>query len=217
MKISDVRLFREMNDDDISDLAMLGIIRERKFEHGEAVLHAGSTVSALGIVLSGAVMIESCDAFGNRSILSRIGEGEIFAESYAICGETLMVDVICAERAHVAFLELAPLVSDVCIGELDAERRRHLLVSLLSLSSQKNLALSRRIFCTSSHSLRSRVITYLSGEATRSGSREFEVPFNRQQLADYLSVDRSALSKELGRMRDEGMIRFRGRKFILNL
>ena len=79
---------------------------------------------------------------------------------------------------------------------------------MLRLSTQKNLTLSTRIFCTSAKNVRGRLLTYLSGEAARQGKTEFDIPFNRQQLADYLEVDRAALSKVLARMRDEGVIDF---------
>ena len=86
---------------------------------------------------------------------------------------------------------------------------------LTLMTARKNLVLSRRIFCTSPRSVRERLLTYLSGQALQCGSAEFDIPFNRQQMADYLNLDRSALSKELGRMRDEGLLSFRKNHFRL--
>ena len=80
---------------------------------------------------------------------------------------------------------------------------------------RKNLGLSRRIFCTTPKTVRGRLLTYLSGQAVQAGSKTFDLPFNRQQLADYLNLDRSALSKELGRMRDEGLLEFEKNHFVL--
>lgn len=88
---------------------------------------------------------------------------------------------------------------------------------MLSISVKKNLTLSRRIFCTSPKTIRERLLTYLSSQAGRSGSSTFHIPFNRQQMADYLNVDRSALSKELGKMRDEGLLTFHKNRFTLLL
>jgi len=85
----------------------------------------------------------------------------------------------------------------------------------LSISSQKNLRLSRRIFHTSAKTIRGRLLSYLSFQATQLGRQEFDIPFNRQQLADYLSVDRSALSAELGKMQREGLLRFHRSHFLL--
>ena len=86
---------------------------------------------------------------------------------------------------------------------------------MLSISIHKNLTLSNRIFCTSPKTIRERLLTYLSSQAERSGSSTFQIPFNRQQMADYLNLDRSALSKELGKMRDEGFLTFHKNQFTL--
>ena len=89
--------------------------------------------------------------------------------------------------------------------------------NLLVLSTKKNLTLSTRIFCTSSKSVRGRVLTYLSNQSIKHNNTEFKIPFNRQQMADYLNLDRSALSKELGKMQDEGIITFNKNRFKLNI
>lgn len=81
------------------------------------------------------------------------------------------------------------------------------------MTAHKNMVLSNRIFCTVSKSARSRILSFLSAQALKSGSMEFTVPFNRQQMADYLNLDRSALSKELCRMRDEGILYFNKNNF----
>ena len=90
-----------------------------------------------------------------------------------------------------------------------------LLRNLVTIFAQKNRTLSGRIFCTTSKSIRGRVVTYLSAQALEQGSHTFSIPFDRQQLADFLNVDRSALSKELGRMRKEGLLEFRKNRFTL--
>ena len=73
---------------------------------------------------------------------------------------------------------------------------------------QKNLLLSNRIFCTSPKTIRSRLLTYFSRLSVKYGSSTIQIPFNRQQLADYLNLDRSALSKELGKMQQDGLIEY---------
>ena len=99
------------------------------------------------------------------------------------------------------------------VGEIVREK---LLRNLLTVSMRKNLSLSQRIFCTTPKTVRGRLLTYFSAQAARSGSLQFEIPFNRQQLADYLNLDRSALSKELCKMRDEGLLTFEKNRFALN-
>lgn len=185
---------------------------QRHFAKGETVFHAGDTVSDIGIVLSGRVIIESTDVRGSSTILSHIEVGQAFAESYALCGVPMMVDAVCAQETEILFLRVS--------AALQQENRREdwylpLTQALLRMAAGKNLALSERIFCTAAKSVRARVLTYLSAQATRRGALSFSVPFNRQQMADYLNVDRSALSRELCRMRDEGLLTFSKNRFTL--
>ncbi len=123
-----------------------------------------------------------------------------------------MVSVLAAGPADVLFLNIGRVLktcSETCA------HHSKLIRNLLTVSAGKNLNLSRRIFHTSSKSIRGRLLSYLSYQAVRCGKKEFEIPFNRQQLADYLSVDRSALSNELGKMQREGLIVFSRNHFEL--
>ena len=167
----------------------------RSYKKGDLICHAGEHTNALGIVLTGSVTIESDDIFGNRSVLDKVGPGQVFAETYAcVPNDPMLVNVAAAENC-----------------------RHHgkLIENLLLVSAQKNLSLSRRIFHTAPKTIRGRLISYLSFQAIRENSDSFTIPFNRQQLADYLSVDRSALSKEMGKMRDEGILNFSKNHFEL--
>lgn len=177
---------------------------QRHFSKGEVIYHAGNTVQSVGMVLAGSVYIENDDIWGNRSILDSVGPGQVFAETYAcIPGEPLMVSAVAAENSEILFLNTGRLLRTcprACV------HHSRLVQNLLTISSQKNLNLSRRIMHTSSKSIRGRLLSYLSFQATRQGSYDFTIPFNRQQLADYLSVDRSAMSNELGKMQREGLL-----------
>ena len=139
------------------------------------------------------------DLWGNKSILSNISAGQVFAESYALCQEPMMVDAVTAEAADILFLNIAPLKQ---IQDKESWSAK-IMQNILYISVQKNLILSRRIFCTTPKTVRSRLFIYLSTEAAKSKSTTFQIPFDRQGLVDYLNLDRSALSKELGKMRDE--------------
>ncbi|HIY26641.1 MAG TPA: Crp/Fnr family transcriptional regulator [Candidatus Acutalibacter pullistercoris] len=179
--------------------------RERYFQRGETLLSAGERTQSMGVVLAGRVTVEHHDFWGNRSVLDSLGPGKVFAETYALLPEEpLQVSVTGAEAGKALFL--SP-------GKLGRDPR--LLRNLLLLTAEKNLRLSRRIFHTSSKTIRGRVLSYLSFEAARNGSREFTIPFTRQQLADYLEVDRSALSHELGNMAREGLLRTSRSRFTL--
>jgi len=164
-------------------------------------------------VLTGSVTIESDDIFGNRSVLDKVGPGQVFAETYAcVPNEPMLVNVAAAENCTVLFLKTAQILSPCAVN---CRHHGKLIENLLLVSAQKNLSLSRRIFHTAPKTIRGRLISYLSFQAIRENSDSFTIPFNRQQLADYLSVDRSALSKEMGKMRDEGILNFSKNHFEL--
>ena len=187
-------VFRGITPEELSQMEAGGAFQRKRFRRGEYILRAGGVVSQFGLVCRGSVQIECSQLWGERSILSLIETGGIFAESYALCAGSMMVDAVAAEDAEILFLSVPRLLGAESRGKTWYPA---LTQNLLRICAQKNLTLSGRIFCTSSRSVRSRILTYLSGQAALHGSREFEIPFDRQQLADYLSLDRSALSREL--------------------
>ena len=206
-------LFRGIPSEELNALLDCMGAARRRYRRGELILRRGDLAQRLGLVLSGGVNIESVDVWGSRSILGHVGPGQVFAETYAcLPGEPLMVDAVAAQRTEVLFLNTARLLR-TCPSA--CAHHAALIRNLLAVTSQKNLALSRRIFHTSPKTIRGRLLSYLSAQALRENSRSFAIPFDRQQLADYLGVDRSALSAELGRMRAEGLIRFRKNEFEL--
>lgn len=123
---------------------------------------------------------------------------------------TLNVNAIAADYTKVLFLD-----TDMFTDESNMRYSWYpkMLANLLKISAGKNLALSNRIFCTGPKTIRNRLMIYLSSQAAKAKSSEFSIPFNRQQMADYLNLDRSALSKELCKMRDEGIITFHKNHF----
>ena len=204
-------LFRGLPPDAADQLSAAGFLRWKTFSRHEVIFRAGSRVQEIGVVVKGSVHIENLDLWGTKSILSSVDAGQAFAETYAFCGDALMVDAVAAEDCEVLFLHTGAL-SD---SRVPAGVRGTLLHNLLTVSMRKNLSLSQRIFCTTPKTVRGRLLTYFSAQAAKADSPEFEIPFNRQQMADYLNLDRSALSKELGRMRDEGLLEFEKNHFIL--
>lgn len=198
-------LFAGVEKEELGPLLQKVGARERSFQRGETLLTAGERARSMGLVLAGRVTVEHHDFWGSRSVLDSLDPGKVFAEAYALLPEEpLQVSVTGAEAGRVLFLAPDKLAQDP-----------RLLRNLLLLTAEKNLRLSRRIFHTSSKTIRGRVLSYLSFEAARNGSREFTIPFTRQQLADYLEVDRSALSHELGNMAREGLLRTRRSHFAL--
>ena len=177
---------------------------ERSYEKGNPIFQAGDQIQAMGLVLSGSVHIESIDLMGNKSILNRISPGQVFGETYAcIPGEKLLVGVTAAEDCQVLFLEVGKIFH-TCPDTCPCHEK--LIRNMLMVMAKKNLELSRRSLHTAPKSIRGRLMSYFSQEMVQQGSNRFTLPFNRQELADYLGVDRSALSNELGKMRKEGLI-----------
>ena len=212
MDYHSIFLFQGLTEADIAQMEHDRCLRRKAFARRQTIFHTGDTVHEIGIVLRGAVHIESIDLWGSKSILSEVGEGQAFAETYAFCGEALMVDAVAAEHCEILFLHTAALTD----ARIEPALKDKLLRRLLAVSMRKNLSLSQRIFCTTPKTVRGRLLTYFSAQAARCGRMEFEVPFNRQQMADYLNLDRSALSKELCKMRDEGLLTFEKNRFALN-
>ena len=211
INLANTRLFRGMEPSDIEE--MLGCLhaKEHAFQKGEIIFPEGTATEQIGVVLSGRVIIEMGDVWGNNSVLSSVGAGGVFAEAYAcVPGEPLMVNVTAAEDTQALLLNIRRVLepcANVC------PRHVRLVRNLLTLCSEKNLQLSRRVLHTGPKSIRKRLLSYFSECIKRTGSYSFDIPYNRQQLADYLSVERSALSNELSLMRRDGLIRYEKNHF----
>lgn len=188
--------------------------RTVKQKKGDVILNAGSIVTDIGLVLSGSVRIEHTDLWGNKSILGITPAGGVFAESYAcIPNEPMMVDAIANEDCDILFINVPKLFMpcSVCLSQ------NRLIQNLVMISAGKNLQLSRRSLHTSPKTIRGRLFSYFSQQVSAQGSRKIIIPFDRQQLADYLNLDRSALSKELGKMRNDGLIEYNKNTFEIKI
>ena len=205
-------LFRGISKEELEEIQTLQCKRQCSYSKGEAIFRMGDLVHEMGVVLTGNIYIENVDLWGNKSIIQNILAGQTFAETYVLCHEPLMVDVVCADDTKVLLIDIGTL-----LGEENQRRiwYQKLYRNLLMNALQKNLALSNRIFCTSSKKVRGRLFSYFSFQSMQAGSMEFTIPFDRQQMADYLNVERSALSKELGKMKREGLIDFHKNRFML--
>ncbi|MCI7734860.1 MAG: Crp/Fnr family transcriptional regulator [Dysosmobacter sp.] len=198
-------LFRDIAPADLASLLDCLDARERAYEKGAWLLRRGEWTDRLGLVLSGTVHILREDFWGSRSIVGLAGPGEIFAESYALAGEPLEVSVLAASDARVLFLRVETALTGC--GQLTR--------NLTALLAEKNLTLTRKMRHMARRTTREKLLSYLSAQALRSGGPEFDIPMDRQQLADYLAVDRSAMSAALGKLRDEGVLEFRKNHFRL--
>lgn len=218
MKIEEVknyRLFQGMDENEIETAIKSLFYREENYKKDSFILYAGDTTNRIGMVLDGSVTIESNDLWGNRTILSHIGKGQFFAETYALLpNKPLLVDVTANEDCKILFLQIGSLKK---LQENPCHWKSKLTLNLLAISLNKNLHLSERSFHTSPKTIRGKVMSYLNTVAIEKGNNAFAIPFDRQQLADYLNVERTALSKELGKMQKDKLIKVKKNQFIINV
>lgn len=207
-------LFSGLNPEEIGRvLGCLGA-QTRSYGLGQVICPAGGVTSFIGVVLKGSLLIEYQDAWGNRTLLSRIEPGGTYAEVYALVpGESMPVSVVAATDCVVLRLQAAKL-SQVCGRACTFHNQ--LIRNLLRVMAQRNIDLTQRMFHTSPKTIRARLMSYLSSASARARSHTFVIPYDRQQLADYLGVDRSALSSELGKMRREGLLTCTRSRFELS-
>ena len=195
--------------------AMLSCLdtKSESFLKDAFLLRAGDTAESIGLVLSGNVLIVQEDIWGNRNILSKAGPGQTFAAAYACApGSVLNVSVLAETPVTAMFLNVKRVLN-VCPSACAHHSR--IIRNLLGELAEKNLRFGEKLTHMGQRTTRAKLMSYFSAEAQRLGTYEFDIPFSRQQLADYLAVERSGLSQELGKMRDEGLLSFRKSHFVL--
>lgn len=199
-------IFKDCTALEIKEMLSCLQTKEKHFTKGSYVFQIGDRVSEMGLLIEGCITIESIDIWGNRHILDTLTKGQVFAETYAcLSNEPLMVDVRTEQDCTILFINVQQLLSP---APKFCQYHTKLLKNLLSITASKNLMLSRHMMHITPKSIRDRLSSYLSFQAHYHASNCFTIPFNRQQLADYLNVERSALSNELSKMRKEGIISF---------
>jgi CRP-like cAMP-binding protein len=207
------RLFDGIRVEEIEKLLGCFRARARKFEKDAYIFMEDDEISAMGIVISGAVHLVRDDFWGNRTIIARISAGDIFAESFA-CGKTgrIPLSAMAVEKTEALFVH-AKKISGVCDSACSFHTK--ILNNMIQELAGKNITLINKIQHITRHSTREKLVSYLSSQAREAGGSSFDIPFNRQELAEFLSVDRSAMSSELGRMRTDGLLTFRKNHFTL--
>jgi CRP-like cAMP-binding protein len=208
-----VPLFEGITPKELQTLLSCVGMSAKSVKKGKTVIAQGARIESLGIVVSGRVQVSRNDYDGNRVIMADIGPSQVFAESFVCAGiERSPVTVVASEDASILFLPFARLMTS-CESACGFHRR--LIVNLVGLLARKNLFLNSRLDIIARRTTREKVLAFLDLESRKAGALEFDIPFSRNELADYLAVDRSALSRELGAMRDEGLIAFTKARFSL--
>ena len=207
------QLFAGVGDDEIASMLSCLGARLYTYKKGEYVLRQGEHLNDIIVLVDGNLHIQKDDYWGNRSILGQIAVGEMFGEAYvAPESGALLNDVVAVDDSSVIFFDVKRIIT-TCSSAC----RFHAMVvqNMFFAISEKNRKLVQKLGHMSKRSTREKLISYLSEQAKKNSSARFAIPFNRQQLADFLSVDRSAMSNELCKMRDEGLLEFDKNQFKL--
>ncbi len=211
--LKQTQLFAGVGEDEID--AMIGCLqaRIRTYQKGEYVFRQGEHVNHICVLVEGSLHIQSDDYWGHHSIVNVIDVGGMFGEAYvAPDSGALLNDVVAIQESAVILLDVRRILT-VCSSAC----KFHTMVvqNLFFAISEQNRKLVQKLNHMSNRSTREKLMSYLSAEAKRQKSSKFTIPLNRQQLADYLSVDRSAMSNELCKMRDEGLLTYEKSRFSL--
>lgn len=206
-------LFAGINSADIESILSCFSSESREYRKDEYILTAGNITTRFAVVLSGSVNIIKEDYWGNRYILAKMETSELFGEAFSCAGgKALTVSAVACENTSILFLECHDLLT-VCPKACGFHNV--IINNLMKIMADKNLMLTQKISHLTNRSTKDKLLSFLSSQSQAAGSNSFNIAFNRQELADYLSVDRSAMSNELCKLRDEGIINFNKNSFIL--
>ncbi len=207
------QLFNGISEKELEGMLTCLDAKMKKFPKDEFIFRAGESTEYIILILEGSVLLVQEDIWGNRNILSKAGAGQSIAATFACApGAVLNVSAVSQTPVTALFLNVKRILT-VCSSA--CEHHNRVVRNLLGELAEKNLQFNEKLTHMSQRSTRGKLLSYLSSEARRRGSYEFDVQFSRQQMADYLAVERSGLSNELGKMKAEGLIDFERNHFIL--
>lgn len=188
-------------------------VKVAEYSKNQTVFCEGDEAKYLGIVLTGEVQIARTGMLGNRTILATVGPSQLFGEAFACAGLTeILVSVVASKDCEVMLID-AKRITQSCTNACSFHSK--LIFNLLKVVAKKNILFHEKIEVTSKRTTHEKLMTYLLLQAKKAGSNTFSIPYNRQELADYLEVERSGLSSEISKMRKEGIIESRRNLFKL--
>lgn len=207
-------LFMGLTLEEIQGLLRQMNTQKKHYDKGNFVFYVGDPMDHISIVLSGVVHIVQEDYWGNRNILTQVTPGGMFGEAFACLPNCLStVDVLTVEDTELMEIHVSGIIH---AGTVLSQPQEKMTMNLLAMLAKRNKELTEKIRYMSQRSIRQKLMFYLSSEARRQCRSSFSLPYNRQQLADFLSVDRSALSAELSKMQKDGLITYNRNQFVLN-
>ena len=204
MKNLDSPLFEGIEPED--RVAMLGCTGYHigVFQKGDIIAFEEENIRHIGIVISGAVDMVKEDIWGNKTMLVRTGKNEVFGETFACGSDNLsVVSFVVSEPAKILFMPFDRVMRSCSMA---CQFHHKLIENMVRVIANKNRDLIRKVEAVSKRSIREKLLAYLSVQAQTQNSRYFEIPLGRVELAEYLCVDRSALTRELVKMKEDGLI-----------
>ena len=206
-------LFSGIGEEELSRMLSCLGARVVAFDKKETVFAEGTPAKQIGILLFGEVQVVQIDYYGNRSILMNVRAAEVFGEAFACAAvEALPVSVIASQPSEIMLLNCAHILH-TCGSACTFHQR--LIHNLTRELATETLQFHQRADMTSKRTTREKLMAYLMFYARKTGESSFVIPFDRQELADYLEVDRSGLSTEIGKLRKEGVLACRRSRFTL--
>ncbi|MDR1779051.1 MAG: Crp/Fnr family transcriptional regulator [Clostridiales Family XIII bacterium] len=209
--ISSSPLFAGISSEDFG--AIMGCLGAavKGYDKGETVYFEGDTVSEIGLLVSGKLHLLKNDIWGNNSILTEISPPDMFAEAVVCSGlGRVPVSVVAKEKSEILFIDYKKVVT-TCEGACGFHSK--LIRNMIGVLARKNILLSNKMEHITKRTIKDKLLSYLGDAARQTGSRSIDIPYNRQELADYLSVERSALSAEMSKLKSEGIIDYRKNHF----
>ena len=206
------KLFNSISSKDLETLLPCLKSKVISYDKNQTVFHQGDSIDKVGIILEGSLIIQGIDFWGNSSILKNLTRYEMFGEIYAFEKKPLEVSIISNSKSTVLFLSLDKILHPC---QISCIFHTSLIVNLLQIFANKAIAMNNKVRILSKRTIEDKLLTYLNSLSLQKNSKEFTIPFNRQELADFLIVNRSALSKELMRLKKDGVIDYDKNKFIL--
>lgn len=205
-------IFKGMDERQLKDALTYLNAREVFYKKGENLIMLSNPINEFAVVLSGAVQVSCDDINGNRMIMTTVARGDMFSESLAVtaCRES-PINATAAEDTWILWLS-ADIIRR---NESDNPVKNMIVLNFINAVANKCLMMNDRVQILSKKTIREKVITYLSQVSEQGKKLELKIPFDRQGMADYLGVERSALSRELSRMEKEGIISYKKNIFTI--
>lgn len=206
-------LFQGVAENDLETMLNCLGATERKYKKNDVILLAGTKVTSIGIMADGSAQITRDDAEGNRAILSELEKADLFAEAYVAANfAEIPVTVIATSDCRIVWIPFGKIVGTCSVA---CDFHKILVQNMMRVIAVKNIMMNEKMRILSCKTTKEKLMTYLSDYSERAGKAKFKIPFSRNELADFLSVDRSAMSRELGRLRNEGYLKYNKNEFEL--